>query len=269
MAEGRFSKLEKKIDPEEPPEIFPDPVAQLQRSPVDSADYPTFIQQGDEAYFTGNYRDALRHYSRALQEENTHVYPWIGQISSLIELKQYREAELWSNKALEQFPEDSSLLSQRARVLALTGNLKRAMGASDYALTKGATSWSWLARGDVLLQAGEKNALLCFEKAVEEAGKEDWHVPLIAGMNFSRRRQWASAQDFLRRSVETNPKNYFSWCEYGRALHQLSFFDRAQDAITRSLQLKPDYKPALELERISFRTPLYKRFFNIFRRKNK
>ncbi len=275
MSEGRFSKLERKDSKEKQAKGFPPPAGTVARGedrPAQTPDtedpnlYPSFIQQADEAFFTGNFRDALRHYSRALQQENNHVYPWIGQISSLIELKQYKEAELWSNRALEQFPEDSSLLSQRARVLALTGNIKRALGVSDYAMSKGATEWTWLARGEVLLESKDRSALFCFEKAVEEAGDADWRVPFLAGLAFSRKRQWANAQDFLRRAAEIHPKNYFVWFEMARVLMGMSYIDRAQDALNRVLQLKPDYKPAREMEVALYRRPFFKRVFGLFKR---
>jgi len=274
MADGRFTRLETKSANAKPTGALPPPEGSIPRdaaatpAPVegDEGYYSTFIEKADEAFFTGAYRDALRHYSRALQAENNHVYPWIGQISALIQLKQYKEAELWSTRALEQFPEESSLLSQRARVLALTGNARRAVGVSDYALSKGATSWTWLARGDVLLEAADNNALFCFEKAVELAGKEDWRTPLIAGLAFARKRQWSSAEDFLRRSKEINPKNFFVWFEYALVLTEMSYLDRASDALKRCLQLNPRYMPAKDLELRLFRRPFLKRLMGMMKR---
>lgn len=261
---GRFAKLEKAGDRPSASEVS-NPKSEGNALPG-AEDYPSFLLQADEAFFTGRYRDALRHYSRALQQENSKVYPWIGQISSLLALRQFQEAELWSNRALEQFPEDSSLLSQRARVLGATGNIKRALGVIDYAMARGATMWTWLARGEVLLNARDHNALSCFEKAVEEAGRGDWRVPLLAGIAFSQHRQYASAEDFLRRASEANPRNYFIWFKLAETLHHLGSTDRAQDAITRCLQLQTDYKPARDLEARLYRRPLLQRIMDTFRR---
>lgn len=278
MAEGRFSKLESRGSgeqkPLEPPvgSIAHKPAPRPAAPPPPSAPaageeyYPSFIEQADEALFTGRYRDALRHYSRALQAENHHVYPWIGQISALIGLKQFKEAELWSNRALEQFPEDPSLLSQRARVLALTGNVKRAIGVSDYAIGKGSTEWAWLARGEVLLEAGDGNALFCFQKATEIGGKEEWRVPMMAGMAYARRRQWSSAEEFLRKAVEANSQNFFIWYEYARVCIELSYFDRAADAVKRSLHLNPGFKEARELETRVYRRPFLARVLGVLKR---
>ncbi len=273
MAEGRFSKLERSSAENlkaglEPPEGT---VARKQAEepkgyqPVESS-YPTFIQQADESFFTGDYRGALRLYSRALQEENNHVYPWIGQVSALLALKQYREAEVWSNRALEQFPEDPSLLSQRARVLARTGNARRAVGVSDYAMQRGASEWAWLARGEVLLLAADGNALFCLEKAVELAGSDDWRVPLLAGLTFASRRHWSSAAEFLRLAVERNPRNFYIWYELARVYTEVSRFEAADDALKRALQLKPDHQPARELQTRLYRRPFFKRILGVFRR---
>ena len=278
MTEGRFSRLEKtqqeETSPGGPP---PGTVARGQKEkpketqprtagPGEEDLYPTFLRQADEAFFTGNYREALRHYSRALQQENNQVYPWIGQISSLIELKQYKEAELWSNRALEQFPEDPSLLSQRARVLAVTGNRKRAIGVSDYAMGKGATKWTWLARGEVLLEAKDPNALFCYEKALEETGPEDWRVPLLAGLAYARRRKWATAEDFLRKAAERNPRNHYTFYELAKVLVSLNYMDRARDAIERAVELKPDFRKAKDLQLQIYRRPFMKRVFGMFKR---
>jgi tetratricopeptide (TPR) repeat protein len=273
MAEGRFSKLETNATgtPGLTPPAGSIPrggtAPSIQHTPaVEENNYPTFVLQADEAFFTGNYRDALRHYSRALQQTNNQVYPWIGQISALIGLKQYKEAELWSNRALEQFPEDSSLLSQRARVLALTGNLKRAIGVSDYAMSRGATHWTWLARGEVLLEANDGNALFCFAKATEMAERDDWRTPLLAGLSFLRKRQWSGAEEFLKKAAEINPRNYYIWFSLAEVLVELSYTDRARDAIQRVLQLKPEFKPARDLELRLYRRPFFKRLLGMMKR---
>ncbi|MBI1291632.1 tetratricopeptide repeat protein [bacterium] len=260
MTTGRFTKLEKPI---EKPSAPAEPEAAPQQE-SGANDYPTFLNMADEAFFSGNYRDALRHYSRALQQESSQVYPWVGQISSLLALKQYREAELWSNRALEQFPEDPSLLSQRARVLAATGNIKRALGVSDYAISHGATTWTWLARGEVLLEANDTNALFCFEKAMELTGREDWRIPLLAGISFARKRQWASAEDFLRRATIANPKSAFGWYELARVLLEMAQTDRAVDCVNRAIQLNPGFRPAVQLKEKIYKQPLLHRILRRF-----
>ncbi|CAN5207823.1 hypothetical protein BH09SUM1_BH09SUM1_07680 [soil metagenome] len=277
MAEGRFSKLEStpSREPMKPPpgtiprDSRPGDLAANAGShavPENEGGYAGFLLQADEAFYLGDYRTSLRHYSRALQLENSQVYPWIGQISSLIELKQYKEAELWSNRALEQFPEDGSLLSQRGRVLALTGNLKRAIGVSDYATQKGGTEWSWLARGEILLEANDSNALFCFEKAAEIAGKEDWRIPALAARAYMRRRQWANAEQFLLRAIQLNGHNFFIWFQLAQVLLELNFTDRCRDALSRVMQLKPDFRPARELEMRLYRRPFFKRVMGVFKR---
>ncbi len=275
MPPGRFSKLQSGSGNVIQPDKLTPPPGTVGRQkkgghevPLEEDDrgYAGFIQLADEAFYSGRYREALRYYSRALQDDNSHVVPWIGQISALIELKQYKEAELWTNRALENFPEDPSVLSQRARMLALTGNLKRAIGVSDYALGIGGSPWAWLARGEVLVSAGEKNALFCFDKAVEAADAERWRILLEAGRCYLRRRQWASAEPFLRRAAETKPDNFFVWYEYAIVLTELNFTDRARDAIERCLQLRSDFRAAKDLEIKLYRRPFLKRLLGILRR---
>lgn len=274
MGEGRFSRLETnqsapRIEPP-PGAISRDgggPVPPGTNAPGNAEDHHvTFVQRADDAFYSGNYRDALRHYSRALQLENNQIYPWIGQISCLLALKQFKEAELWSNRALEQFPEDTVLLSQRARVLAATGNLKRAIGVSDYALGRGSSPWTWLARGEILLQASDANALFCFEKAVEAAGTEDWRIPFLSGIAFSNARQWSSAHGYLLKASQMRQDNAFLWYALARAQYELSYFDQAADSLKRALSLFPQFKDAQELQRKIYRRPFLQRVFGMLRR---
>jgi tetratricopeptide (TPR) repeat protein len=100
-------------------------------------DAPATSAQGDDAYFSGNWDRALRLYSRAIQLDSTLVAPWAGQVYALLRKGQHSEAMTWANRALEVFPEHPSLLGARGVVYAAQGMVRRAVGASDYALSKG------------------------------------------------------------------------------------------------------------------------------------
>jgi Flp pilus assembly protein TadD len=43
---------------------------------------------------------------------------WTGQVRMLIELKEFHEAKLWADKALEKFPNEPELLAAKAVALA-------------------------------------------------------------------------------------------------------------------------------------------------------
>lgn len=246
---GRFQKLEKSGSSSSQPShgVPHGMVLASGEHATSQADYPEAVAVADEAFFRGDYKGALRHYSRALQAESAQVYPWIGQLNALLFLKQFKEAEIWSNRALDLFPEDPTLLSQRARVLAHTGNMKRAMGTSDFAVSKGASDWAWIARGEVLLLARNPNARYCFEKAIELAGPGEWKVPFMAGLMYMERQNYAAAVDFLNIAAERNMRHAFIWENLALALTKLNFTDRAREAARRAQELDPQRRGAERL----------------------
>jgi Flp pilus assembly protein TadD len=267
MNTGRFGKLEKDGNRAGEPGSggsTPPSVASGGAEASAAEYYPSFLREAEQAFFAGKYRDAMRHYSRAAAEDPTQVTPWIGQLSCMMELRQFREAELWSNRALDLFPEEPSLLSQRARLLALTGNIKRAMGASDYALSKGASTWVWLARAEVLLEAGDSNAFFCAQKAMELSSRDEWQTPALLGRLFANKRQWSTANEYLLRATDLNPSNHFLWYELARVQMAQGRTELVRDSIARCINLQPDYRPARELEGKLYATPLSQRFSTFF-----
>lgn len=241
---GRFQKLEKTPSAQGAPEgaqptAPPEEIARQSHDAVGLNEYPEAIGLGDEAFYSGDYRLALRHYSRALQAESGQVYPWVGQLNALLMLRQFKEADVWTNRALELFPEEPTVLSQRARVFAHMGDTKRAIGVSDYAMTRGSTEWVWLGRGEVLLLARNPNSRFCFEKAVEMAGKLNWQVPFLAGLILMGDKNYAASAEFLAIAAERNVRHAYIWEVYANVLAKLNFMDRARDAGRRAAELNP------------------------------
>ncbi|MBM3334595.1 hypothetical protein FJY63_08025, partial [Candidatus Sumerlaeota bacterium] len=199
---------------------------------------------GDKFYFTGRWDKALRMYSRALQVDSTQCYPWVGQVLALLAMNQVKEADLWVGRAIEFFPDDASLLSLRALVYAHKGMLNRAIGASDYALTRGGSPHAWIARGEVLLLAKNKNAPFCFEKALETAGAENWKVPMHIGLIYYRYRTYSSALSYFRRACAIETGNFYLWYHLGLCFDRFAFKNEAIEALNRALEINPDFREA-------------------------
>ncbi len=285
---GRFSKLERDLHPTTPPPVpgapgAATPGAGATPAPGTAAlpggrlggaagapepsDYPSFVQRADDHFFSGEFEKALRFYSKALQMESTHQYPWLGQISCLIEMNQLNEADLWVQRSLEQFPDDAALLSMRGVVLARRGMTKRALGASDYAMTRGSSVFAWVARGEVLLLAESRNASLCFEKALETAGADDWQTPFRIGRLYFRQGLWASALEFFQKSAARRAANFWLWFQLGNCYMRLSVRREAIDALRQSVALNPSYPPAADALRRAIHQPIWSRLFGLFRRR--
>jgi tetratricopeptide (TPR) repeat protein len=249
---GRFSKLETDKDKERQraeaaaarsSQKADGSSRQADAESAEAFDFGYYVEQADEQYYTGNYEKALRLYSRALQVDNAKVYPWIGQVLALLGMDQVKEADLWAARAMELFPDDASLLSMRALVHARKGMLNRAIGASDYAMSRGSSPYAWAARGEILLLARNRNAAFCFDKALEQAGPENWKVPMYIGLVYYRKRQYSSALSYFKRAVAHEVDNYYLWFHLGRCYDHLSFDNQAIEAFNRVVELRPDFRP--------------------------
>jgi len=266
---GRFSKLERETQDALARQKAQREKAGEEVSPPpreDSYDAPYYIEQADKAYFTGNFRQALKMYSRAIQLESSRHYPWLGQIYCLIEMDQLKEADLWTGRALEMFPEDSALLSLRAMMYANRGMYKRAINTSDYAISrKGASDHTYIARGYCLLVAGNKNASFCFMKAMELAGEANWNTPMRIGLIYFKKKQYSRALDYLLKACERNVVNHYLWYHLGLCYMKLGFGLKAREALDRSIEQKQDFIKAREaLKKLTGSSAFSRLFRRIF-----
>lgn len=259
---GRFSKLERGVAPKKLEEESAKAEVALERPGVEEKyDASYYVKLADQYFFYGEFEKALRFYSRALQVDNSLSYPWIGQIFCLLEMGQIKEAGVWATRALELFPENPDVIALHAIVLAHKGMLKRAIGASDFAMSKGSGVFTWLARGEVLLIADNKMAHFCFDKAMEHAAVDDWQTPMRIGLIYFKHKKYSHALDFFRRAVQYGITNYYLWYHIGRCYYHLGFNQKAIEAFQRSLEHQPEFKQAkLALERAT-KTSIFSRVF--------
>lgn len=201
-------------------------------------DWAHYRNLADAAYDHGDYGEALKLYSRSAQKNHAQPEPWVGQVLSLIELRNYREGMVWARRGLELFPEHAGLIAVHAMVLGHMGNHARGLSTSDFAVSKsGKDPLVWLARAEVLSLAGNKNSAACIEKAMETAQPDDWRTPMRAGLQMLRQRKWNKAAELLREAASRNMKNDFLWERLGYALERNGTTDRAADAYRAALDL--------------------------------
>ncbi|MBN1902013.1 tetratricopeptide repeat protein [Candidatus Sumerlaeota bacterium] len=271
---GRFSKLERETQDalarQKIEEIREGEKPKAAELPREEYDAPYYIKMADDLFFRGEFREALQFYSRAIQLDSSIHYPWLGQIYCLIEMNQLKEADLWTGRALELFPEDSALLSLRAMMYANRGMYKRAINASDYAISrKGVLPHSYVARGYILLTADNKNAHFCFMKALELADSNDFRIPMSIGLIYLKRKQYSKALDFLLRACACNVANYFLWHHMGLCYQKLGFTNKAMESFQHALDQNPEYTPAkdalLSVTHSSVFSRLFRRLIGIIR----
>jgi len=198
-----------------------------------------FLSEAREAFEQGSFESALRHYSKVLEFNPRNVAAWSGQVRMLIELGECREAKLWADKALEQFPTEPELLAAKAVALGRTGNLEEAMAFSDASIEeRGNSAYIWLARGDVLLARKESRAEYCFDKALMLA-PGDWFTAWLSARIRSFYEQFAAALKLLQQAVEWNAGHFLLWLEMGRCQQALGLSGPATVSLERARELNP------------------------------
>jgi tetratricopeptide (TPR) repeat protein len=234
---ARFEKLEFNEPKGRKPE--PAPSAPKPSRPLEA----DWMAKADTQRRTGFYENALKYYSRALEQDRSQVDGWLGQVQMLVLLEEHPEAELWARKALELFPSHGDLMAGRAQALCRMNDSKRAHEACDGALKQaGQSAYRWIVRGEILLAGKQTTEQYCFDKAQQI--DSDWLVPLEIALVYLYYRNPNKALICARRAVERGSDRYYAWLIQGRCQEELGFSDQARRSLQSCLDLCPGHSDA-------------------------
>jgi tetratricopeptide (TPR) repeat protein len=224
-----------------------------------------YQQEAQTAFETGDFEQALRLYAKVLEYNPQNPGAWAGQVRMLIELGEFREGKLWADKALEQFPHEPELLAAKAVALARLGDIRNAMAFSDAAIEeRGDTPYIWLARGDVLLAAKQKQAVSCIEQALVRA--RNWFVHWLASRIYYYYGKFSLALKMAREGVALDACQSVLWLQLGNCQVALGLATVAANSFHEALQLNPRCREAaVASARLSHAGPI-RRFFRAWRR---
>jgi tetratricopeptide (TPR) repeat protein len=193
---------------------------------------------------TGQYEMALRYYSRTLEVDKTLVPAWVGQVQMLVQLAEYPQASLWSQKALELFSSHGDLMAGQAQAECRMGNLKKAYALSDGALRqRGESAYRWQVRGEIVVVSKEKTDRHCFDKA--QLADRDWLVPLESALIYLFYKSYSKAQQRAQFAAEKAPDAYHAWYVLGLCQSKLGFDTSAIGSFQRCLELCPRHAESL------------------------
>jgi tetratricopeptide (TPR) repeat protein len=231
----RFDKLEFPDDKSKPP--GPKPAAE------DRRDEQYWLAQANEHRRTGNYENALRFYSRALEVEKTLTVAWVGQVQMLVQLGEYPQADMWGRKALEFFPNQPELLAGRAQATCRLGDMKQAHELSDGAMQqRGDSAYCWMVRGELMVAGKQEMDRHCFDRA--QLANGDWIVPLESALIYLHYRSPSKALPRAQLAVQAESNAYYAWFILGRCQQDLGFIDSARQSYERCLELCPRHEGA-------------------------
>jgi tetratricopeptide (TPR) repeat protein len=195
---------------------------------------------------TGNYEMALRFYSRALEVDKTLVPAWVGQVQMLVQLDEYPQASLWSQKALELFPSHGDLLAGQAQAECRMGNVNKAYSLSDGALRqRGESAYRWQVRGELVVASKDKTDRHCFDKA--QVVDNHWLVPLESALIYAYYKFHSKAQQRAQAAIEKAPDAHYAWYVLGLCQSKLGFETAAVNSLRRCLELCPRHAESLSL----------------------
>jgi len=137
-----------------------------------------FLDAANTHFYRLEWEPALKSCSQAASIDAGSAQAWLGQIFCLVNLQEYREAELWYGKAIDIVGEGADLLAVRAILAARCADFERACGFSDSSLESAGTSaLPFIARGEIFLYA-RRNAEYCFEQACS-CQPQDWRPRVL------------------------------------------------------------------------------------------
>ncbi len=215
-------------------------------SPASERDAWQILDRARTAHWEGQFEAALRLYTRALQEDRKLIRAWVGQVQMLVDLGEYREARIWSDKALELFRNNGELLAAKAQACIRLKDKASALSCSDGAIQSAGTSpWRWEVRGEVLLARGDRQFDQCFQKALEDPAA-DWFDRVMISRIYCFYGRFASAMRYLQHAIDMKPTQAYNWYELGECQRSLGLIGAAQTSFERCLELRPDCREADE-----------------------
>ncbi len=232
---ARFDKLELNPDDDVPTEWrIP------KREPAD------WLIEAERLKRLGEYDPALQAYSRALEGDKSLIVGWVGQCQMLVELGEYKEAELWSQKALELFPNNGDLLAAQALAVCRDGDVNQAVMICDGAIKqRGWSQYRWIVRGETMLRAGMDPSRHCFDKAIQ-IDANDWLIPLEIARVYLFCRQPGHALPRARQATDKGNDQPYAWYVFGLCQYELGMSKPASWSFQRCLELHPNFQDAAD-----------------------
>ncbi len=208
-----------------------------------SHDERHWLKEADSNRRKGQYENALRFYSRALEENKALVTGWTGQVQMLIMLVEVPEADLWACKALDIFPGNGELLAARAQAVCRLGDKRQALALSDASMSaQGSSAYRWQVRAEMMLATKQSVDAHCFDKAQQLDA--DWLVPLESALIYLDYDMASRAQARARAAVEKAPDQYYCWYVSGCAQSTLGLRRQAKESFEQCLKLSPRHVEA-------------------------
>lgn len=217
-----------------------------------------------EEHHWGRFEQALRTYTRCLEENRAMIPAWIGQVQMLVQLNELPEARLWADKALELFHNNGELLAAKAQACIRQNDTRAAYACSDLSLkSPGASPYRWQVRGETLMASGKQMHEECFKRSFLEPQANWFDRVAVADVCLFHSKP-AAAAEYASQATQLQPDAGYAWFVLGNAQCCMGMNHVAIQSYQRCLDLRPDYREAQEAIVEASREPLIRRIFRHF-----
>lgn len=230
---SRFSRLE--IDVERQQQA---PGASVTAgTPIRTADHD--LAAAHDAYRSGQFEQGLQLYTRALTQNRALVPAWVGQVQMLVELGEFREARLWSDKSLDLFKNNGDLLAAKAQACHREGDRSSASACSDASLqSPGSSALRWRVRGEIMLRQAPRGAKHCFDRSLAEEGA-GWFERLCVARIHLFCGKAAAGLEYAQSAVDLQPRLAYCWYVLGSCQEAMGLVDQGARSYAFALQQNP------------------------------
>jgi len=203
-----------------------------------------FLHDASETLELCNYENALQLFSKVLSFDNKNSSAWFWQIRCLIYLNEFKEATMWTDKAIEMIGETPELLAAKACAYCRMGDFSRAYGLSDVSMEqKGTSDFVWVCRGEILLQQKRQNYNFCFDQALT-APVESWRTMVEIARVYMFYNKAGAGLTYLEIALENVPSKAVVWYELGNCYADMGMKNKALESYTRAQEISPHMRVA-------------------------
>ncbi len=203
-----------------------------------------FLKQALRYWLAGDYEVALPNHARVLEQDSARFEGWSGQVQMLIELGEYKEADVWADKAMDLFPDHPELLAHKAVANHRDARYDKAVAYSDNAVGRDpATPRVWLARAEIFLKRKDAVVDGCIGKAMHLAQQDKPIVKLEAARLLRQKKNYVMAITHLNEAMPNLTKAPMLWLELGLCQAALGQ-SQAGTSLEQALRLRPHWDKA-------------------------
>jgi tetratricopeptide (TPR) repeat protein/predicted Ser/Thr protein kinase len=207
------------------------------------------LQSARARYLCGDFAQAQQCYAGALEAMSGCREAWLGQVLMLLDMREYKDAWKWADKAVKMFKDDSELLAAKSMVIRKLGQEQYSQQLCAAALKLGAgAGLAWLSQGEQLLPGNLAKARKCFDKALVRASAREL-MHLRVAQAYLAQGEDQEALHMLRMALASLPQSALAHYLLGQAQEGLKKYDQAREAFARAAQLAPEnqqYRAAAE-----------------------